>query len=127
MNERNNLVIPFSILGITILISVIIFSLAFKSARSELQTITVTGSAQKGITSDHAVLRGRIEVRNPRCESGLPRTSKKNPGTFKLSFGKRISRRQRRIYNCKQLPDLRNDFSGISNTECCSICLFAGN
>ena len=127
MNERNNLVIPFSILGITILISVIIFSLAFKSARSELQTITVTGSAQKGISSDYATLRGRVEVRNSDAKAAYRELQKKIPALFKLSFGKRISRRQRRIYNCKQLPDLRNDFSGISNTECCSICLFAGN
>ncbi|MFA3782483.1 SIMPL domain-containing protein [Melioribacteraceae bacterium 4301-Me] len=64
MKEKNNLLLPLSILSAAILISVIIFSLVWKSAKSAQQTITVTGSAKQEVTSDLAIQRGTIQGTN---------------------------------------------------------------
>src|SRR4030042_1184068 len=62
MNEKNNLIIPFSIVGGALIISVIIFAFVWKSTRTAEQTITVTGSAKKELISDFAILRGTLST-----------------------------------------------------------------
>jgi len=62
MNEKNNLLIPLSILSAAILLSVIIFSFVWKSTKNADQTITVTGSAKKALVSDLGIQRGTIQA-----------------------------------------------------------------
>lgn len=62
MNNKNNLIVPFLILGLSIVIGVFIFVSAWKSNQSANQTITVTGSAKKEIVSDLGFLRGSLNV-----------------------------------------------------------------
>jgi hypothetical protein len=62
MNEKNNLLIPLSILSGAIVLSVIIFSFVWKSAKNADQTITVTGSAKKALVSDIGIQRGTIQA-----------------------------------------------------------------
>lgn len=62
MNEKNNLLIPLSILSGAILLSVIIFALVWKSTKNADQTITVTGSAKKTIVSDLGIQRGTLQA-----------------------------------------------------------------
>lgn len=62
MNEKNNLLIPFSILSGAVILSVIIFSLVWKSTKNADQTITVTGSAKKTIVSDLGIQRGTLQA-----------------------------------------------------------------
>ena len=62
MNEKNNLLIPLSILSAAILLSVIIFSFVWKSTKNADQTITVTGSAKKALVSDLGIQRGTIQT-----------------------------------------------------------------
>lgn len=59
MNDRNNL-IPFVIFSAALIISAVIISLTWKSNYESAQSINVTGSAKKEITSDLGVLRGTI-------------------------------------------------------------------
>ncbi|MGB4400707.1 MAG: SIMPL domain-containing protein [Daejeonella sp.] len=68
MTDNNNkaykryLVTPAVILGLSLIISTLIFSGAWRKIKSENQTITVTGSAKKVIVSDLGILRGTIIV-----------------------------------------------------------------
>lgn len=62
MNEKNNLLIPLSILSGAILLSVIIFAFVWKSTKNADQTITVTGSAKKTIVSDLGIQRGTLQA-----------------------------------------------------------------
>ncbi|SDM48631.1 hypothetical protein SAMN05421813_11372 [Daejeonella rubra] len=59
---RNRFIIPFSILGLALIISTFIFSGTWRKIKSENQTITVTGSAKKVIVSDLGILRGTLSV-----------------------------------------------------------------
>lgn len=62
MNEKNKFLLPTVIITAGLIISVIIFSMVWKSARSSDQTITVTGSAKKEITSDFGIQRGTLQA-----------------------------------------------------------------
>jgi hypothetical protein len=62
MNEKNNLLIPLSILSGAIVLSVIIFAFVWKSTKNADQTITVTGSAKKTIVSDLGIQRGTLQA-----------------------------------------------------------------
>jgi len=60
LNEKNNLLIPLSVIGAALIICSIIIAGAYKQGKKENQTITVTGSAKKIITSDFGILRGSL-------------------------------------------------------------------
>lgn len=59
---NNRFIIPFAILGLSLIVSTFIFSSTWHKIKSENQTITVTGSAKKVIVSDLGVLRGTLSV-----------------------------------------------------------------
>ncbi|MEO8399872.1 MAG: SIMPL domain-containing protein [Ignavibacteriaceae bacterium] len=62
MNNNNNFLIPVSILSAAIIICAVIVVTTWKSNYRSNQTINVTGSAKKKITSDLGVLKGNISV-----------------------------------------------------------------
>jgi hypothetical protein len=62
MDNKNNLIIPFVIIAVAFIFGIIIFVSAWSSNRKADQTITVTGSAKKEITSDLGIFRGTINV-----------------------------------------------------------------
>lgn len=62
MNDKYKFLIPVSILAGSIVLSVIIFSMVWKSAKNADQTITVTGSAKKSIISDLGIQRGTLQA-----------------------------------------------------------------
>ena len=59
---NNRFILPFAILGLSLIVSTFIFSSTWRKIKSENQTITVTGSAKKVIVSDLGVLRGTLSV-----------------------------------------------------------------
>ena len=62
---QNRFLAPAAIMGSAIILSVSIFAAAWKSSKSENQTINVTGSAKKSIVSDLGILRLSINVEEP--------------------------------------------------------------
>ncbi len=60
--KDNSYLLPAGILALGLIIGIAIFSWAWSDARSSDQTITVTGSAKKEITSDLGILHGTIGV-----------------------------------------------------------------
>ncbi|MFO7526739.1 MAG: SIMPL domain-containing protein [Ignavibacteriaceae bacterium] len=79
MNNKNNLIIPFLILGISLVIGVFIFVGAWKSNQSANQTITVTGSAKKEIISDLGFLRGTLTVQAAAPEYAFRELNRSRP------------------------------------------------
>ncbi|MCF8243070.1 MAG: SIMPL domain-containing protein [Melioribacteraceae bacterium] len=87
MNEKNNLLLPLTILSLSIVVSVIIFSSVWSAARSADQTITVTGSAKQEITSNFAVLRGTLITRNFNASSAYTELQNQMPSVLKFLSG----------------------------------------
>jgi uncharacterized protein len=79
MNNKNNLIVPFLILGLSIIIGVFIFVSAWKSNQSANQTITVTGSAKKEIVSDLGFLRGTLMVQAASPEYAFRELNRQKP------------------------------------------------
>jgi len=70
---QNRFLAPAAIMGSAIILSVSIFAAAWKSSKSENQTINVTGSAKKSIVSDLGILRLSINVEEP-GQLGVPKS-----------------------------------------------------
>jgi len=77
-NKKNNL-IPFLILAIALIVCSVIFVTAWRANYSSNQTITVTGSAKKDITSDLGILRGSISVEAPTAEMAYQELKRQKP------------------------------------------------
>ncbi len=60
--QNNRFIIPSSIIGLSLIASVLVFSFNWKSISRENQTITVTGSAKKEIKADLGILRGTLSA-----------------------------------------------------------------
>jgi len=79
MGEKNRLLVPAFILGLSLLLSAIIIAITWKSNSSANQTITVTGSAKKDITSDLAILKGIITAQAVSAEAAYREVVKAKP------------------------------------------------
>ncbi len=83
MKEKNNLLIPFSILSAGLIISTIIFSLVWKSARND-NVLTVTGSAKQLIVSDFGIQRGILQANNPDRKAAYRQIEEQMPLVLKF-------------------------------------------
>lgn len=79
MDNRNNYLFPAAILGLSFIISVIIFTFVWKAKSEENQTINVTGSAKKEIVSNIGILRGSINVQMGSKESAYRELERQKP------------------------------------------------
>jgi len=79
MENKNNNLIPFLILAIALIVCSVIFVTAWRANYSSNQTITVTGSAKKDITSDLGILRGSISVEEPTAEMAYQELKRQKP------------------------------------------------
>lgn len=69
MNDKNNLLLPAGVISAAFIICTIILAVTWKSNYTSNQTINVTGSAKKNITSDLGVLRGTITAQAQTAEA----------------------------------------------------------
>ncbi|HAB53833.1 MAG: hypothetical protein A2315_12745 [Ignavibacteria bacterium RIFOXYB2_FULL_35_12] len=79
MENKNNNLMPFIVLGISLIVCSVIFVTAWRANYSSNQTITVTGSAKKDITSDLGILRGSITVEAPTAELAYQELKRQKP------------------------------------------------
>lgn len=79
MENKNNTLFSFLILGIALIICSIIFVTAWRSNYSSNQTITVTGSAKRDIISDLGFLRGSITVEALTAEQAYQELRRQKP------------------------------------------------
>ena len=102
MNEKNKFLLPVSILGISFIIGVVIIAMTWKSNYRSNQTISVTGSATKSITSDLAVLKGTLEARAATAEQAYRELENQKPALIKY-------------LNSKGFPKDKVEFSAVTH------------
>ena len=79
MNDKNNLLLPAGLISAAFIICAIILAVTWKSNYTSNQTINVTGSAKKNITSDLGVLRGTITAQAPTAEAAYKELLRMKP------------------------------------------------
>jgi hypothetical protein len=77
--NNNNFLIPSIITSAAIIICAIILTATWKSNYRSNQTINVTGSAEREITSDLGVLRGTISSQQPTADAAFRDLSRMKP------------------------------------------------
>ena len=86
--NKDNLFIPSLVIAATLIICTIIVTSTWKSNYASNQTINVTGSAKKEITSDLGVLRGTISVRSSTAEGAYRELLNQKPALVSYLSGK---------------------------------------
>ncbi|WP_276495748.1 SIMPL domain-containing protein [Pontibacter litorisediminis] len=76
---RNNLLLPFLVLGVSLIICAVLLSQIFRFRDQANQTINVTGSAKREITSDLGILRSNIQADAPTAEAAYQRLLEQRP------------------------------------------------
>ncbi len=104
MKEKNNLLLPLSILAGAIVVSVIIFSLVWKSAKSADQTITVTGSAKRQIVSDYGIQRVALQATAPDRKTAYQTLVQQSPVALKYLEKKGFTKEQIEIFGINGYP-----------------------
>ena len=79
MENKNNNIVPFAILGGSFLLGVIIFVLTWKSNYNSNQVINVTGSAKREIVSDLGVIKGTVSVESTTAEGAYKELKRQMP------------------------------------------------
>lgn len=79
MKEKNLFLIPAAIIAAGLIICAVIMALTWRANRKADQTITVTGSAKKEITSDFGILRGTLSSRAATAEEAFNELNRQKP------------------------------------------------
>jgi uncharacterized protein len=79
MENKNNNIIPFAILGISFLLGVTIFVFTWKSNYNSNQVINVTGSAKREIVSDLGVIKGTVSVESATADAAYKELKRQIP------------------------------------------------
>jgi hypothetical protein len=104
MNEKFKYLFPVSILSGTILLSVIIFSLVWKSAKNADQTITVTGSAKKAIVSDLGIQRGTVQATSGERKNAYQIVQQQMPVVLKYLADNGFAKEQVEVFSINGYP-----------------------
>lgn len=88
---RNNLLLPSLLLGISLIICAVLLSQVFRFRDKANQTINVTGSAKREITSDLGILRSNIQANAPTAEAAYQRLLEQRPTVLKYLKDKGFS------------------------------------
>lgn len=82
MMRNNHLVLPVIILSVSLIICTFLLVSFLKTRTQASQTITVTGSAKRDITSDLGILRGNIQATAPTAEAAYQRLQEQRPAVI---------------------------------------------
>jgi hypothetical protein len=104
MNEKYKYIIPVSILAGSIVLSVIIFSMIWKSTKNADQTITVTGSAKKSIVSDLGIQRGTVQATSGDRKTAYQIVQQQMPVVVKYLADKGFSKDQIEVFSINGYP-----------------------
>lgn len=104
MTEKNHLLIPLTILSGAIVLSVIIFSFVWKSAKNADQTITVTGLAKKSLVSDLGFQRGTLQATSSDRRTAYQIVARQMPDVIKFLEEKGFKKEQIEIFGINGYP-----------------------
>ncbi len=113
MKEKNNLLVPLSILSGAIVLSVIIFSLVWKSAKSAQQTITVTGSAKQEVISDLGIQRGTLQGTSKNRKTAYQQLREAVPVLIKFLESKDFKKEQIEFFTVNGYPVYETGPNGV--------------
>jgi hypothetical protein len=102
--NRDNFFIPAIVIAVTLIICTIIVTSTWKSNYASNQTINVTGSAKKEITSDLGVLRGTISVQHPTAEGAYRELLSQKPELVSYLKGKGFSEDKIEFFTINSYP-----------------------
>lgn len=111
MKEKNNLLLPFIILSSGILLSVIIFSFVWKSAKND-NMLTVTGSAKRLIVSDLGVQKGVLQANSPDRKSAYQQILQQMPVVSKFLEQKGFKQDQVEVFGITGFPVMEMNANG---------------
>ena len=112
--EQKNYLLGFGIVGISFIISVLIFTAAWKSNQSSNQTITVTGSAKKEIISDFGILRGTISATSSTAELAFKDLENQRKTILKFLDKKGFPNDKVELFTISSYPVYDISSSGVS-------------
>ena len=104
MNDKYKYLIPVSILAGAIVLSVIIFSMVWKSTKNADQTITVTGSAKKSIVSDLGIQRATLQASGSDRKIAYQIVQQQMPTVLKYLEDKGFTKDQIEIFSINGYP-----------------------
>jgi uncharacterized protein len=102
--NKDSLFIPSIVISITLIICAIIVPSTWKSNYASSQTINVTGSAKKEITSDLGVLRGSISVQGSTAEGAFRELNNQKPALTSYLKGKGFSQDKIGFFTINSYP-----------------------
>lgn len=79
MRNNSSLVIAAVVLGISMLLCMLLFVTFWNKRARQNQTITVTGSAKREITSDFGIMRGNMQASAPTAEGAYQSLQRQRP------------------------------------------------
>lgn len=117
MENKNTFYITAGILGSALVLSVLIFSLMWKSSKSADQTITVTGSAKKSIVSDLGIQRGTLQARNNDRKTAFQIVQQQMPTVLKFLQEKGFSKDQIEVFGINGYPVYEVNSNGAQTSN----------
>lgn len=117
MENKNTYLITAGILGTSLIISVLIFSLVWSSNKNADQTITVTGSAKKYITSDLGIQRGTLQATNSERKIAFQIVQEQMPIVLRFLESKGFNRDQIEVFAINGYPVYEINSSGIQTSK----------
>ena len=104
MNNKDHLLLSAVALSSALIISVIILAVTWRSNYASNQTINVTGSAKKDITSDLGVLRGTITAQATTAEEAYRQLEKMKPVLVSYLSSKGFPENKIEFYTINSYP-----------------------
>lgn len=117
MKEKNNLLIPLSIIGVSLILCAIIIAGAYKQAKRESQTITVTGSAKKIIVSDFGILRGSLASAASTANQAYKNLQLQKPQLLKYLASKGFQQDKVSFFTVTMIPQYEIMGNGIQTSN----------
>jgi hypothetical protein len=102
--NKDNLLIPSIVIAVTFIICAVIVTSTWRSNYASNQTINVTGSAKKEITSDLGVLRGTLSVQYPTAEGAYRELNSQKPILISYLKGKGFSEDKIEFFTINSYP-----------------------
>jgi len=117
MENRNTYLLTAGILGLSLIIAVLIFSLVWKSNKSADQTITVTGSAKKFITSDLGIQRGTLQATSSDRKTAYQIVQEQMPTVLKFLESKGFKKDQIEVFAINGFPVYEISSNGMQTSK----------
>lgn len=117
MKERNQFIIPASVLAAAIIIFAIILAVTWRGNSKLNQTITVTGSAKRGIVSDLGFLRGMISVQSSSAADAYNDLQSQKPVLLQYLEGKGFPNDKVNFFTMTSYPIYEVAASGIQTNR----------